>query len=182
MLDAILEAYDLVRQDQPDRVWITWCDQLAIHERTISRLIDAETAPMEPSLILPTCAGAEPYIHFDRDPSGHIHRVLQRREGDDMPESGESDIGLFSLSRPAYLRHLRAYADAPGEGKSTRERNFLPFIPWLAAFERVVTFPCTAPIEAIGINTPGELARIEAYLRQAGATESEAAPEPGGDG
>ena len=182
MLDAILEAYDLVRQHQPDRVWITWCDQLAVHERTLSRLIDAETAPMEPALILPTCPRTEPYIHFERDSSGLIHRVLQRREGDDMPESGESDIGLFSLSRAAYLRHLRTYADAPAEGESTRERNFLPFIPWLAAFDRVVTFPCTTPVEAIGINTPDELARIEAYLRQAEAAESEALQEPGGDG
>jgi bifunctional UDP-N-acetylglucosamine pyrophosphorylase/glucosamine-1-phosphate N-acetyltransferase len=169
MLDAILTAYDLVRQVQPDRVWVTWCDQLAVHEATLARIIDAETAPSEPALVVPTCPGPEPYIHFDRDASGRIVSVRQRREGDRMPSVGESDIGLFALSRRAYLRDLRAYADAPSQGSSTRERNFLPFIPWLAAYEGVVTVPCTDPIEAVGINTLDELAQVEAYIRQAEA-------------
>jgi len=165
MLDAVMVPYDLVLRHQPERVWITWCDQLAVHGRTVARLLQAESARVEPDVVLPTCASPAPYIHFERDSSQRIVAVRQRREGDAMPECGESDMGLFSLSRSAYLRDLRMYADAPEHGQATQERNFLPFIPWLAATHRVVTFPCVDPIEAVGINTPDELRRIEAHLR-----------------
>ena len=48
----------------------------------------------------------------------------------------------------------------------TGERNFLPFIPWIAARAPVVTFPCTDEREAIGVNTPEELALVEEYLKE----------------
>ena len=50
-------------------------------------------------------------------------------------------------------------------GRGTGERNFLPFIPWLAGRKPVVTFPCTDPMEALGINTPEDLQQVEAWLR-----------------
>jgi len=165
MLDAILLAAPHVERHQPDRVWITWCDQVAVSRATVARLIDAEAAPPEPSLALPTCSGPDPYIHFDRDASGRIVAVRQRREGDAMPPAGESDMGLFSLSRSAYLHDLREFARAAAPGRATRERNFLPFIPTLATSRRVASFACAEPIEAVGINTPEELRRVEAHLR-----------------
>jgi len=114
---------------------------------------------------MPTNTGPMPYIHFVRASDGTITRVLHRREGDAMPPIGESDIGVFSLARDAYLGDLARYEAAAEPGTATRERNFLPFIPWLAATAVVATFPCTDPIEALGINTPDDLARIEAHLR-----------------
>lgn len=166
MLDAVLAAYDLVWRHQPDRVWITWCDQVAVRRATIAGLLQAETAPTEPDLVLPTCQGAAPYIHFARDQEGRITGVRQRREGDAMPPVGESDMGLFSLSRSTYLRDLKAFEASPQERGHSGERNFLPFIPWLAASRLVVTFPCAEPIEALGINTPDDLRRIEADVRE----------------
>lgn len=165
MLDAILLARSDLERLRPDRVWITWCDQVAVRQETVARLMDSEMTTPEPAMSFPTCAAHQPYIHFDRDGSGRIVAVLQRREGDVMPASGESDMGLFSLSRSAYLEDLGAYDKAAGAGRTTRERNFLPFIPWLAASRPVVSFPCTDPIEAVGINTPEELRRIDAHLR-----------------
>jgi len=50
-------------------------------------------------------------------------------------------------------------------GTTTGERNFLPFVPWLAQRRLVATFPCTDPMEAVGINTPDELRQVEAWLR-----------------
>jgi hypothetical protein len=50
-------------------------------------------------------------------------------------------------------------------GSATGERNFLPFVAWAAARADVTTFPCVGPEEAIGINTPQELALVETYLR-----------------
>lgn len=164
MLDAILLARPAVEAARPRRVWITWCDQVAIHPHTVLRL--AETDAAEPLIALPTCTSASPYVHFVRDASGRIVRVLHRREGDPIPDSGESDTGLFSLSQSAYLDLLGAFAADPGTGGATGERNFLPFIPWAAERGPVVTFPCTEAAEAIGVNTPEDLAVAERTLKQ----------------
>ena len=83
-------------------------------------------------MTLPVVTRDLPYIHFDRDEQQRIVRVRQRREGDVMPERGESDMGLFSLSsRVAFDELQRFAATATSEG-GTGERNFLPFIPWMA--------------------------------------------------
>jgi bifunctional N-acetylglucosamine-1-phosphate-uridyltransferase/glucosamine-1-phosphate-acetyltransferase GlmU-like protein len=162
MLDAILLARPAVEAARPRRVWITWCDQVAIHPRTVARLAESEAT--DPLVALPTCTAASPYIHFVRDASGRIVRVLHRREGDAMPDVGESDAGLFSLSQGAYLDLLAGFAANPGMGRATGERNFLPFIPRAAGQGSVVTFPCTEAAEAIGVNTPEDLAVVERTL------------------
>ncbi len=164
MLDAILLARAAVAASSASHVWITWCDQVAVHPQTVRRLAEAcgdrPTAP----LILPTVHRRLPYVHLERDPTGRIVRVLHRREGDTMPEWGESEMGVFSLTRDAYLERLPAFAADPEIGGRTGERNFLPFIPWLAARGEVVTFPCVDAMEAVGVNTPEELLAVEAYL------------------
>ena len=169
MLDAILIPRTGVEAARPRRVWITWCDQVAIHPRTIDRLVEAEGSG--PLVALPTCRGESPYVHFARDGSGRIDRVLHRREGDPMPHTGESDAGLFSLSLGAYLELLPEFAMTPGAGTSTGERNFLPFIPWAGRRGPVVTFPCTEPAEAIGVNTAEDLASVERTLRGRGPSQ-----------
>jgi hypothetical protein len=118
-----------------------------------------------PALALPTVVRRLPYIHFDRDPAGRISRLRQRREGDDMPEEGESDMGLFAMTRETFEQDLQEYAGQVQAGSATGERNFVPFVPWLAERRSVVTFPCTDPMEAIGVNTPDELRQVEAWLR-----------------
>ena len=82
-----------------------------------------------------------------------------------MPTVGESDMGLFRLSDRAYFELLPEYSKEAAHGAGTGERNFLPFIPWLARRGRVETFPGHEPIEALGINTPEDLERIERYFR-----------------
>lgn len=81
-----------------------------------------------------------------------------------MPDVGEGDIGLFALSPHAYDELLPQYATRVDVGRATGERNFLPFIPWVAREQEVVTFPCTDLMEAIGVNTPEELEVVEEYL------------------
>jgi bifunctional UDP-N-acetylglucosamine pyrophosphorylase / glucosamine-1-phosphate N-acetyltransferase len=170
MLDAILLGSTAVNEFGPDSVWITWCDQVGVLPETLSRLAAAvEREPM-PMLVLPTVRGRDPYIHFPRDAANRIVDVLHRREGDDMPEEGESDMGLFALSRHAFDQ-LAVYANEAPIGRRTRERNFLPFIPWLALRGDVVTIPCTDPMEARGINTPQDLSDVEAWLRANGAPQ-----------
>lgn len=163
MLDAILLAMPNVVSAAPDSIWVTWCDQVAVHPKTIDTLA-ARTSGGSAALVMPTVTCAEPYIHLERDSSGRILRVLHRREGDAMPAIGESDMGLFAMSAQAYREWLPQYAREVEIGHKTGERNFLPFIPWVNARAAVDTFPCHDPIEAVGINTPDELRRIERYL------------------
>ncbi len=164
MLDAILLASTVARRRDPTSVWITWCDQIAVHRRTIERLGERTSSPSHDAMVMPTVMQQRPYIHLQRDSTGRIVRVLHRREGDDMPDTGESDMGLFALSAPTYFDRLPAYAREVEIGRATGERNFLPFIPWIARTEPVTTFPAEDPMEAVGVNTQDELARVERYL------------------
>jgi bifunctional UDP-N-acetylglucosamine pyrophosphorylase/glucosamine-1-phosphate N-acetyltransferase len=166
MLDAILLAAPAVMRLRPDSIWITWCDQVGVLPETVRHLADVSSPEPPPALAFPTVDRKHPYIHFPRDADGRIASVLHRREGDPMPDEGESDIGLFALSRAAFDRDLHEYASEVAPGRSTGERNFLPFIPWLSRRQPIVTFPCTDPMEAVGINTPEELQQVEEWLRR----------------
>ena len=165
MLDAILRATDAARRARPERVWITWCDQVAVDPRTVARLAAAEDADPEAALLLPTVRRPEPYIHLMRDASGTITRVLHQREGDPMPAEGEGDMGLFALTATAFLEDLPRFAREAPLGAVTGERNFLPFVPWLARRAKVTTIEAHHLIEAVGVNTPEDLAAVEAHLR-----------------
>ncbi len=160
MLDAILLAAPAVLAAKPDRVWITWCDQIAIRPETVTRMQELEARDPDAGVIMPTSRSASPYTHLEVDETGRVTRFLQRREGDAMPGEGQSDAGLFSLSRRAFLEDLRWFAGSAESGSGTAERNFVPFV----VGRRVVTFPVT-PIEATGVNTPEERALVEAHLR-----------------
>jgi len=164
MLDAVLRPHAAVAAEAPAEVWITWCDQVALRPGTIARLAAAGGADA-PALRLATCQRREPYIHLDRDAAGRIVYVRHRREGDAMPAIGESDAGIFVLRGDVYLNDLPRFANEPSpRGARTAERNFLPFLAWLGPDARVETVPCEDEAEAIGINTPGDLATIEAVL------------------
>ena len=165
MLDAIMAAAPAIAHYRPDNVWITWADQVGVLPETVRRLEAAEAGDPAPALVLPTVARPDPYIHFPRDAAGRICGLRQRREGDDMPAEGESDMGLFAMPFATFEGDLGDFARDVPAGTGTGERNFLPFVPWLAQRKTVVTFPCTDPGEAVGINTPEDLQQVEAWLR-----------------
>lgn len=165
MLDAILLARDVVAAARPDRVWISWCDQVAISDGTVRAIVTRERDAASPAVVMPAVRQSPPYIHFERDEDGRLTAVRQRREGDAMPDVGESDAGLFSLAADVYLTELFTYAvGALDVGTGSQERNFLPFLPWLAPRAEIVTFDVD-PAEARGINTPQDLAALDAELR-----------------
>ena len=166
MLDAIMLAADAAKEKPAARLWITWCDQIGVHPDTIATLGGMSHEHADAPAILPTSRQASPYIHLDRDAEGRITAIRQRREGDEMPAVGESDMGLFSLSPDAYFNLLPQFGREATQATSTRERNFLPFLPWLVRRgHSVLTFASTDEMEAIGINTPDDRRRLEAYLR-----------------
>ena len=88
-------------------------------------------------------AGGDPLVGGDVD-----NEAVERRcpgAGGAPPEAGhqaaqpghlgvgESDAGLFSISRRAFLVDLPAYAARVELGTSSGERTLLPFIPAAAA-------------------------------------------------
>jgi bifunctional UDP-N-acetylglucosamine pyrophosphorylase / glucosamine-1-phosphate N-acetyltransferase len=165
MLDAILIPHRSLKSQGLTDVWITWCDQIAVRPATVQTLAAWAARDREAAMIFPTFAQPQPYIHLERDATGTIRKILQRREGDVMPEQGEADMGLFHLSADGYFRLLPAFAAEAPAATATRERNFLPFAGWLSGKASVRTFPGTAAIESIGVNSPDDLRRVEAYLR-----------------
>jgi len=165
MLDAILLAAPFVERFTPRDVWITWADQITVLPATLERLADVTSRRPAPALTLPTVKRRDPYTHFERDDSGRLRRFLQRRERDAMPPEGESDMGVFAMPRETFERDLQEYAREVPLGSATGERNFVPFVAWLAQRGHVETFPCTDPMEAIGINTPDDLRQVEDWLR-----------------
>lgn len=172
MLDAIQLAEPAVRDVEPDEVWITWCDQIAIHPATIRRLAELTSTHPEAAVVMPTVSKRAPYIHLQRDSTDRIVKILHRREGDAMPETGESDMGLFALSRQSFTHLLPRFARDVPRGAATGERNFLPFIAWANADYEVVTFPAVDEMEAVGVNTPEELRLVEDYLARRESTSS----------
>lgn len=168
MLDAVLRPLAVMARDLPDLVWITWCDQVAIHPLTVARLASTALVSPRPALAFPTSLKPSPYVHIERDADRRIVAIRHRRDGDVMPETGESDAGLFSLSRAAYAELLPQFdAASLGHERADRrpaERNFLPFIPWLQMRARVESFPCVDPMESVGVNTPDDLVDVERYL------------------
>lgn len=165
MLDAILIPRQQLLESRPSQIWITWCDQIAVRQETVERLArESESYPDSP-LILPTIQRRQPYIHFHRDSDGVITRILHQREGNEMPDTGESDMGLFALSHTAYFDLLPEYAETVKPGEITGERNFLPFIIWLNNYGHVRTISGTHYMESIGINTPEELRIVEEWLQ-----------------
>jgi bifunctional UDP-N-acetylglucosamine pyrophosphorylase / glucosamine-1-phosphate N-acetyltransferase len=166
MLDAILLAIEAVRKHVPRRVWITWCDQVGVHPETIATLASVSSEHPDAAVVLPTSQQSDPYVHLERDGAGRIVAIRHRREGDAMPPVGESDMGLFSLSPQAFFVELPQFGLETTQAQGTRERNFLPFMPWLTGRgQAVVTFPSTNGMEAIGINTPDDRRRLEQYLK-----------------
>ena len=166
MLDAILLAAEPAKRGDTDRVWITWCDQIGVHPDTVAALRRLSGEHADAAAILPTSRQTSPYIHLERDSGGRLTNIRQRREGDRMPEIGESDMGLFSLSADAYFDLLPQFGRETRQAAGTGERNFLPFLPWLAqGGHSVMTFPSTNDLEAIGVNTPEDRRRLETYLR-----------------
>src|SRR4029078_9921763 len=96
---------------------------------TLRRLGD-ETAVAGRALVFPTVSQRDPYIHLQRDIDARIVRVVHRREGDPMPAEGESDMGLFALTRSAFENDLLLYSREAEIGGGTGERAFLPFYIW----------------------------------------------------
>ena len=159
MADAIACGLPLV---ETPHTMIVWGDQVALRPASLEFAMRVHQGPAAPAATCPTLLREHPYIHFERDPSGRVIRVLQAREGDALPERGESDSGVFLFRTEALRRDLpRLLASAACTGKQTRELNFLPIFPML---ERLITLPIMTEPESVGVNSRADADYLERYL------------------
>jgi bifunctional N-acetylglucosamine-1-phosphate-uridyltransferase/glucosamine-1-phosphate-acetyltransferase GlmU-like protein len=158
MGDAVALALPAVKTTH---VAIVWGDQVALRRDSIEACLRLHQGPLHPDLTCPTVLRDHPYIHFERDAEGRISALRQAREGDPMPERGESDTGFFCFRTVVLNRLLRDLQ--PGSG--TGEVNFLPVI-LKAARQGVVLTPHLMRVEeTVGINSAADAARLEQFLR-----------------
>lgn len=164
MGDAVETGLRLV--DTPF-VCVVWGDQVALRSESIEACLRLQEGRLGPDMTVPTVFRDNPYIHFDRDESGRIRSLLQAREGDRMPPTGESDTGFFCFRTEALRNLLGELRQQPGQtGSLTREFNLLPVIPLAAQHGRTVLTPHIMSVEeTIGINSADDASRLESYLR-----------------
>jgi bifunctional UDP-N-acetylglucosamine pyrophosphorylase/glucosamine-1-phosphate N-acetyltransferase len=148
-------------------VAIVWGDQVALRRQSVEACMSAHEGAGREAITCPTVFRANPYIHFDRDSAGRISGLRQAREGDAMPEEGESDTGFFCFETDSLRRLLPELRQLGLEGSETREFNFLPVIP-LAAGQglEILSPPVMTLAETIGINSAADVAAAETFLRE----------------
>jgi bifunctional UDP-N-acetylglucosamine pyrophosphorylase/glucosamine-1-phosphate N-acetyltransferase len=161
MADAIRCGLEKV---ETTHTLIVWGDQVAVKPESLEFLMRLHQGPAQPSATCPTLWRDHPYIHFERTESGRISRILQAREGDAMPERGESDSGVFLFRTEALRQSLPRLLDSPEcMGAKTHEQNFLPIFPLL---EQLITAPIMTESESVGVNSPADAAYLEHQLTE----------------
>lgn len=143
---------------------IIWGDQVAVKPESLDFLMRLHQGSAQPAATCPTLWRDHPYIHFERSESGSITCVLQAREGDRMPEHGESDAGVFLFRTAALREYLPRLLESPEcIGVKTRELNFLPIFPLLS--EHLIIAPIMTEAESVGVNSPADAKYLEDQLR-----------------
>jgi bifunctional N-acetylglucosamine-1-phosphate-uridyltransferase/glucosamine-1-phosphate-acetyltransferase GlmU-like protein len=152
-------------------VAIVWGDQAALRRSSVEACLRLHAGIPDIALTCPTVFRDRPYIHFDRDRNGQICALRQAREGDPMPERGESDTGFFCFRTGDLRRLLADLRRVPDRsGASTGEFNFLPVIPLAAQAGLSILTPHLMTVEeTVGINAAADAGTVEAFLRSSHA-------------
>jgi bifunctional N-acetylglucosamine-1-phosphate-uridyltransferase/glucosamine-1-phosphate-acetyltransferase GlmU-like protein len=163
MADAVASALPRL---ETRHALIVWGDQAALKPESIAECIRLHESAAALATV-PVAMRPKPYIHFERDGSGRVVRVLQAREGDAMPDFGESDSGVFFF-RSIALRRLLGELERSGGGIGARtgEFNFLPVLALASRLEGSLLTPrIMTEEESIGVNTPEDAERLARVLR-----------------
>jgi bifunctional UDP-N-acetylglucosamine pyrophosphorylase/glucosamine-1-phosphate N-acetyltransferase len=156
MGDAIFGA--AARWKEFDHLLVVWGDQFNLSGKTLRACVDLHLAQRGPRLTLPLVKTAQPYVEYVFE-ENRLKAIRQSREGDLCRPGGFSDIGVFLLTggQPLLKEWGESWCD---QGARTGEINFLPFLVHLSsrAGWPVHCYECDDPAEAVGINTPQDLA------------------------
>jgi bifunctional N-acetylglucosamine-1-phosphate-uridyltransferase/glucosamine-1-phosphate-acetyltransferase GlmU-like protein len=147
-------------------VLIVWGDQAGVRPTSLDIAMRIHLGPAQPAATCPTLWRDRPYVHFLRNESGQLIRILHAREGDSLPHRGESDSGVFLFRTEALREGLsRLLESEQCVGSKTGELNFLPIFPLLDSEPgRLVTLPIMTEAESAGVNTRADAEYLEQYL------------------
>ena len=167
MGDAIFGAVDFWRGY--DDILVVWGDQFNLSLQTLTSCIKMHATLAKPALTLPVVRASQPYVEYVFNSSGSLTQIRQSREGDACEPNGFSDIGVFLLSGgTALIDEWQRYLETHAAGSKTGEINFLPFLVHLSSIANwpVNRYETHDPAEAIGINTPDDLAFARQLLQK----------------
>jgi bifunctional N-acetylglucosamine-1-phosphate-uridyltransferase/glucosamine-1-phosphate-acetyltransferase GlmU-like protein len=161
MADAVAHGLAEVRTQN---TIVVWGDQFALKPASLEfamRLLEGDPKLLA---VCPTLLRPNPYIHFERDPAQVIVRVLQKREGDTLPELGESDAGVFFFSaEPLRLYLAELLLNPAAMGAATKEINFLPIFSLMDSQQgQLLTARIMTEVESVGINSRKDAEYLEA--------------------
>jgi bifunctional UDP-N-acetylglucosamine pyrophosphorylase/glucosamine-1-phosphate N-acetyltransferase len=157
---------------ETDRTLIVWGDQVALRRSSVETCMRLLDGPGRFSCVCPTVIHPNPYIHFERDGQGRLLRILQRREGDPMPEIGESDSGVFFFDTQALKRALpQLLGSNQYAGRATGEVNFLPILTILDECGSLLCPRIMSEDECVGVNSSEDATFIERILSARSSVE-----------
>jgi bifunctional UDP-N-acetylglucosamine pyrophosphorylase / glucosamine-1-phosphate N-acetyltransferase len=171
MGDAIFGAFDFWAGY--DDLLIVWGDQFNLSPKTLESCLELHAESRKPALTLPVVRMQRPYVEYVFDAGERLTFIRQSREGDECEPNGFSDVGMFLLSGGARLNEeWSRFRSSAGKGSMTGEINFLPFFVYLSSIANwpVNRYESHDPSEAIGINTPEDLAFARQLLQKTSPT------------
>ena len=146
---------------------VVWGDQICLRDETISTTLAYHQSNSANVLTFPTVIKKDPYIHFQRDDSGRILKVLQKRENEISMRVGENDCGFFSFSTNSLFSVLKNGLKSPVSlGTQTNEVNLLQLFPQFEMRNNHVnTLRIAHEDETLGVNTAEDAQTAENILR-----------------
>ena len=147
---------------------IVWGDQFNLLAGTLRASLDLHAKQGGPAVTIPVVRMERPYVEYIFDSAGRLTAIRQSREGAKCEANGFADMGIFFLTAgPALIKEWNRYQSSASAGAVTGEINFLPFLVHLSAAAGWSTarHECHDPAEALGINTPEDLARAREIQR-----------------
>lgn len=139
-----------------DTIVVVWGDQIGLSADTVAQALGEHDGTPK-TVIVPMVQVKNPYTDYVFEPDGHLHEVLQAREGDTPRLNGWADVGVFVLSTEGLRYAWDGYKIDHGF-RGGGELNFLPFLVYLAHHGWDVDgIPVDDPDEARGLNTPEDL-------------------------
>ncbi len=158
MGDAVFCATNQIKESTT--ILVVWADQVGITSETIQNGIRSHhlNKGLKPRITIPLIRVKNPYVEYvihDKK----IVSIKQVREGDTAADEGLTDVGLFILDAGEPLVEAwGTYLEKAEIGKSTKERNFLPFLRSLTDNQWELQVTSALAEDKLGINTQNDLA------------------------
>lgn len=109
---------------------VIWGDQVTVSPETIRTVQKLHQSVKDARLTLPLVERPNPYVHYASGEEGRLVRVLERREGAEMPTLGESDCGVFAFDTQRLQEVFQKQSEQRIEtSPSTGEWSLLPMLP-----------------------------------------------------